>query len=460
MQKGGVGNGFPKCNSSISYDMLIVQDKDYITETIDIPKVYHALLQKQCQSQLQDIGKNSGATIRFPEPNTPLEAVAITAAPTRIKDVAKALLNLVPLTFTMVGDDPSLASIVESSDFHYAITDHLKVVYRIELTIKEHVDNTAKSPKPWSITFQFQYLRPHFEKLKEAINDVCRYVSSKGATLEPATPPEPVDPETKPFDQERSNSYGQSSVTQPYHSPAQIAAAAQGNLHPSFHISNQHGVNFHHHNFSQHGYLNGFHGHAQPHQHFGRGHQQIPGGSFGGNRATTNGTRQGHNVHHAGFYQGGYMSYQPGRGQGANHFGHYNAPQYIQSSGVNANMKGTNGYQRRFMTAVASPAAETHQSPSLGTMNYQQTPRVGGIVGQSPLETLSSLELPDVSGTANPNSTGFRPHQEPHTPGTNGSPYSPSAQSYFPPQSTNVHHNGFPPAQGYPSGPTGSRYQS
>ena len=116
--------------------------------------MYHALLQKQCQTQLQDIGKNSGATIRFPEPTTPLEAVAITAAPTRIRDVAKALLNLVPLTFTLVGDDPKLANIVESSDFHYAITDHLKVVYRVDVTTKEGVDN-----QPWSIAFHcFEYI--------------------------------------------------------------------------------------------------------------------------------------------------------------------------------------------------------------------------------------------------------------------------------------------------------------
>ena len=417
--------------------------------------MYHVYLQKQCQSQLQDIGKNSGATIRFPEPNTPLEAVAITAAPTRIKDVAKALLNLVPMSFNLVGEDPKLATIVDSSDFQYAITDHLKVVYRIELTTKENTDIMAKPARPWSITFHFQYYRPNYEKLKEAINELCRYVSSKGATLEPVTPPEPTDPETKPFDQEKSNSYGQGSVTQPYHSPAQIAAAAQGNLHPSFHLGNQHGANFHHYTLGPHGHLNGLHGHGQSHHHFGRGFQQMPPASFPGNRGVMNGNR--HGLHHGGLYQPGFPSYQPplpgGRGGTAantlNHFGHYN-PQFVQPGGVNPSMNGTNGYQRRLMHSPPTTSTDPHQSANAGAMNYQQIPRTGGMLLQSPLDSLSSIELPDVSGNGNGNGGSFRSHPESHTPGANGIPYSPPAQSYFPPQ---------PQSQGYPGGHGGSRYQ-
>lgn len=428
---------------------------------MDVPKIYHSYLQKHCQSQLQDIGKNSGATIRFPEPNSPLEAVAITAAPTRIKDVAKALLNLVPMVFTFIGDDPKLVTVVESSDFQYAITDHLMVVYRITLTTKVTSDNTAK-PSPQSVAFQFQYFRPYFEKLREAINEVCRYVNSKGVTLEPVTPPVPIDPETKPFDQEKSNAYGQSSVTQPYHSPAQIAAAAQGTLHSLFHFGTQQGTNFHHSNFVPHGHPNGFQGSPQ---HFGRGFSQLPPGTFAGNRPIPNGNRFG-SLHNAGPYQGGYPAYQPqlaaGRGgQGANtmnHFGHYNQP-FVQSGGINANLNGTNGYQRRFMHSPSTPTGDAHQSPNSGTATYQQVPRGGGTVKPSSLDTLGSIELPDVSGNGNANGGTFRPHTEGQTPGSNGGPYSPSSQSYFPSQPNSLHNNGFPPSQGYPGGPPGSRYQ-
>ena len=349
------------------------------------------------------------------------------------------------MTFILVGEDPKLATIVESSDFHYLITDQFKVIYRIELTIKENVDS-----QPWSITFHFQYMRPNFEKLKEAIAELCHYVNQKGATLEAHFPPNLTDPETKPFDQEKSNSYGQGSVTQPYHSPAQIAAAAQGNLHPSFHVGNQHNLNYHqptpngiyHQPSNQHSHLNGFHGHPQqqPNQHFGRGYPPMGLSNYGGNRGSMNNSR--HGGHHHGLYQPpGYQTYN----RGANHhMNHYNS----QPFGPN---NGTNGYQRRYMHNPPTPTGET-TSPG----GYPpQISRTGGmVVGQSPLDTLSSIELPDISGN------GYRTHQEGHTPTPpNGAYHSPSAQSYFPPQPNNVHHNGFS-HQGYPSGHVGGRYQS
>lgn len=399
--------------------------------------------------------------------------MAITAAPTRIRDVAKALLNLVPMTFSIVGNDPKLAIIVESSDFHYAITDHIKVVYRIDLTINRNVEDVNHSSLPPSVTFQFQYMRPNFEKLREAVIELCRYVTSKGASLEVVSPPEPGDPETKPFDQEKSNSYGQGSVTQPYHSPAQIAAAAQGSFHPSFHMNVQYNSNFHqggpnnmyhpNSNIAQHGHLNGLHGHTHLQQHFGRGYQQISPTAFNGPRPPMSGNRHGHSPspHHGNLYQNGYPSFTPhvaGRnGGGGNHFGYYNT-HYIQGGGGSSNINASNGYQRRFIHN--SPNTSDPQSPGSASMNFQQIPRTGGMAPPSSLDTLSSIELPDVSGSGNGSGGGYRSHQEVHTPTSNGGTYSPSTQSYFPPQPNNIHQKEYPHNQGYRGGHSGSRYQS
>ena len=371
------------------------------------------------------------------------------------------------MTFNIVGDDPKLSGIVESSDFHYAIMDQFKVVYRIELIIKENLDNVSPS-HPRSTAFQFQYMRPTFEKLKEAIKELCRYINIRGASLEPQFPPEPAEPELKPFDQEKSNSYGQSSVTQPYHSPAQIAAAAQGNLHPSFHMGNQHNMNFvpnsgfhANPNIGQHGHLNGFsiHGHQQ--QHFGRGFQQSTGATFSGNRGTMNGNRYGHSPHHGGpFQQPAYPPFQPhpagrgGNGNHMNHFGHFNA-QYAQG---NSNVNGANGYGRRIMPTPPTPTGEkTIPPPGAGSMNYQPIPRTGGMVVPSPLDSLPALELPDVGSSGNGNGALYRSHQEGHTPPPNSGPYSPPVPSYFPPQPNNLHHNAY--QHGYPGGHNGPRYQ-
>ena len=349
------------------------------------------------------------------------------------------------MTFILNGEDPKLATIVETSDFQYAVTTQFKVLYHIDLTIKENVDNTL-----WSITFQFQYMRSNYENLEKAIHGLCRYVNSKGAALDPIIPPAPAEPETKPWEQEKSSSYGQGSVTQPYHSPAQIAAAAQGTLHPSFHVGNQHNVNYHqggpngiyHQNPNvQHNHPNGYQGHPQQHQNYGRGYGGMPNPNFGGNRGATNGNRHG-GQHHPGLYQPGYPSaYQTGGRGGNHHMGGdprpYNAQQYINNTGAQ------NGYQQRRFHNPPTPT--TGDSSSVGNGGYM--PRTA--VGQSPLDTLSSIELPD---SGNVNGNGYRPHQDGRTLTPNGSPYSPTGQSYFPPQPSNVHHNGYPHNQGYPGG--------
>lgn len=411
------------------------------------------LLQKQFQSQLQDIGKNSGATIRFPEPSANLEAVAITAAPTRIRDVAKALLNLVPMTFNLVSDDPKLAAIVESSDFHYAIIDRIKVVHGVDISIKQNSDTNANLSQP-RFTFQFQYLRPNFDNLKRATDDFCKYLTENGATIESVAPSEPSDPETKPFDQEKSNSYGQGSVTQPYHSAAQIAAAAQGNLHPSFNMGSQH-MNFqpgmtngvYHQNpgLVPHTHPNGFHGHIQGQHHFGRGFQQMAPSSFPAARGSVNGNRHGH---HGPVYQTGYSPFQPhpsarGAGNHINHYNHFNA-QYIGPTPMN----GSGAFSRRFGQSSPTPPGEGLPSPTAGTIGYQEVSRAAGL-NQTPLETLGSLELPDIPSSGPVNGANYGPHQDTRTPSFNTSPYSPSAQSYVPPHHNLAHHNSFQQNQGY-----------
>jgi len=386
-----------------------------------------------------------------------LEAVAITAAPTRIKDVAKALLNLVPMTFTLVGTDPKLASLIESSDYHYSITDQLKIMYHTELKSEVNVDNSVQPPKT-TVSFHFQYLRPNIDKLKEAVGELCRYVTSKGANLERVDPPELEEPETKPFDQDKSNFYGQNSVTQPYHTPAQIAAAAQGTL-PMYQLGNhnyhQNG-GYHHHNNM--GSMNGYHNYSA--QSFGRGgYPAMQSGSFGMNRAV-NAVRGGHhNVHSPPpSYQNGFQQFQPqGRGSHANH-GHFN-PQYGPVGGVNGHMNGSNGYHRgRYVHTPPTPSGDV-QLGGANNLNYQSHSRAGGIasgmVVQSPLDTLPSLELPDM--TNQPNGNDYRTSQEGHTP--LGGPFSPPTQSYFPSQPGQPHHNGFPHGQGYPGGSNPSRYQ-
>lgn len=372
-----------------------------------------------------------------------------------------------------MGDDPKLSSIVESSDFDYAIKDHIKVVYHIELSIKENVDSTAKTPRPRSFTFQFQYYRTNYDMLRKAISELCRYVTSKGASLEPSIPSEPAEPETKPFDQEKSNCYGQNSVTQPYHSPAQIAAAAQGNLVPSY-SSNQHNVNFHQgtlnsmyhqnsHNTGQHIHQNGFHGHGHGQSHYGRGFQPMQAGNFVPNRGATNGHRHGHNAHHTPLYQSGYPSFQAhqsNRGNGVSHgspLTHYNN-QYPSSGGMSVGISGSNGYQRRFAHNPPTPTGEALQSPGSGPTNYH-IPRNGQMAAQSPLDNLNTLELPEIIAPPTGTNGGYRSHQEGNTPVGNGAPFSPPSQSYFPAQGKHAH-NGYMPGQGYTGGPPGSRYQS
>jgi hypothetical protein len=273
---------------------------------------------------------------------------------------------------------------------------------------------------------------------------------------------------TKAFDQEKSNFYGQGSVTQPYHSPAQIAAAAQGTLHNTFHMGNQHNHNFHSNgtNGIYHGnHNNNFHGHAQHQQNFGRNYQQPQSNNFVQNRQAINGNRHGHNGHHSHYQtqgqQGGYQFIQHGGGRTTgqntmNHRGQYNAP-FAQGGGMSASMNATNGYQRPFAHTPPTPTEPQGPTNTL-SLNYN-IPRAG-VIAQSPLDTLgsSSLDLPDLSGSANGNDGGYRHTPDVHTSMPKGAPFNPSAQSYFPQQQNQTHHNGYPPNQGYTGGHVGSRF--
>jgi hypothetical protein len=364
------------------------------------------------------------------------------------------------MTFTIIGDDPKLATILDSSDYHYSITDKLKVLQQITLATKETIDNSVK-PSKSLVSFQFQYLRPNTDKLRDAIGELCQYIASKGATLERIDPPEPAEPETRPFDQEKSNFYGQNSVTQPYHTPAQIAAAAQGTL-PVYQLNN-HGFHqnggFHHHNI---GSMNGYHNYAG--QSYGRGgYSHLSSGSFGHNRAMNAGRGGHHNPHSPPpGYQNGFSPFQaPGRGGVSNH-GHFN-PSYGSVGGAgNGHINSNNGFPRaRFAPTPPTPSAEPHV-PGTTNMSYPPHPRSGGIatgmVVQSPLDTLSSLDLPEINNSsANGNGADFRAAQDAHTPLSNPGPFSPPPQSYFPPQQGPSHHNNY--SHGYSAGSNAPRFQ-
>jgi hypothetical protein len=372
----------------------------------------------------------------------------------------------------------------------------------IDLLIIKDNSEATKSSSNRSITFQFQYVRPYYKNLQESVHDLGTYIRSKGGNLETVTPPPPADPETKPFDQDKSSSYGQGSVTQPYHSPAQIAAAAQGNLHPSYHMGNQHSSFSHqstsngafHQNHGNAQHQNGYNNHSQHPGHFGRGYQQLPN-SFGPNRGGLNGNRYQHNPaqHGPQYTNSGYPPFQPqhpaNRGGGINHSNHpgaYNG-QYNQGGGMNNSMTETNGFSRRYMNTPPTPNGDHHQSPGPSSNSYQ-TVRGNSTMVQSPLDTLSSMELPEYNPPNPPTNGGYRQHQEGHTPVANGGHFSPPSQSYFPPQPNHPqsnhpqsnhphanhphfnhpqpnhpqHHNGYPHGPGYPGGPLGppgSRHQ-
>jgi hypothetical protein len=380
------------------------------------------------------------------------------------------LLNLVPMTFTLPGDDPKLVTIVASPDFNYQVIDHNKVLHQIDMTVVK--DRAGTTVNPHRTQFQFQYLRTHFDQLKKAVEVLCRYVAERGANLQAAIPPEPQEPETKPFDQEKSNFYGQGSVTQPYHTPAQIAAAAQGTLHASFH---QHSMNFHPNGSSamyhqgqhinQHG-QNGFHGHHQQQQNFGRGYPQGLSNNFAPNRGHMNGNRHGNGHHGSHFQQGPQQGYPPpflpqggSRGGGPSHINphaQFNPP-FAQGGGMNPPMNGGNGFQRRGYVHTPPTPSEKQSAPS--PINYQQIPRNVGMIGQSPLDTMNTIDVSELSGPANGNSGNYRHAQEGHTSHSNGAPFNSNtpSQSYFSPQQQ---HNGYPHKQGYNGGGhAGSRFQ-
>jgi hypothetical protein len=387
--------------------------------------------------------KNYSATIRFPDASSHLEAVVITAAPNRTRDVAKALLNLVPMSFSIVGKDPELKRIVESSDYNYNLVDRIKVTHKMELkSIQNQADTSVNPPSPPSVTFEFNYTQGQFFTLKSAVDELCAFLHANGVTLQVEMPPSPQEPVLQKFDKENSGFYAQTTVNQPYHTAAQVAAAAQGNY--GMYAGNNHHQNIHN---SQHGYVNGHHG-ANHGQHYGRNFQHGHAGNYGARGGGPNG-RYTHPGHHPAYQQqGGYQSYHGNRPAG-----YPFQPQHGANGSSNTN-GGVSYNSRRHTQFPPTNSMDPVQSA------YSPIPQTG-MPNAVPLDTFASgaMPLPDVPSRVNGNiSSGYRPNAETHTPSPStlyGSPipgFHPPFPSNMSPngQSTNSQPNGFQHAPGQP----------
>jgi hypothetical protein len=397
------------------------------------------VLQAQFHNQLQDVSRSQSATIRFPDASSSLEEVAITAAPGRIKNVAKALLDLVPLTFELVGEDPRLAQLTDTSDFHYAVTDQLKLKYLTELKVTQNFDNSEKPPRLVSSTFRFQYFPPNLDRLKEAIPELCQYISLKGAVLEQVDPPDVPEPTTKPYNQTNNNQYDHGIVAQPYHTQAQINAAAQG-----YQINSRNHNRQSHNNYRAPQYHpNQVPSLANGHPGYGYGRGGLPlHGALGHNRGGMNGLPYHPNMQYPTQYN--QSAYPPTQSTGPVPSAVF-PPYHRPMDRINGNLLPQSGYFRRYDSTGTPPVPDSHVPSTIGNSipfhpQARSSPASNGIVSPplSALDTLGAIELPEINTPSN-NNGGFRPGQDinsafqhtgsyvqgqPSTPNANGFPSS------------------------------------
>ncbi|KZT06753.1 uncharacterized protein LAESUDRAFT_725514 [Laetiporus sulphureus 93-53] len=107
-------------------ELVNPKDKDYMNETVSIPRKYHRILLGEKSIFIHDIEAKTNSSVRFPDKETASDLVTIFGPESQVHIAATMLLDHVPFEADMaVPPHPELPRICASSDF-VAFTERVK----------------------------------------------------------------------------------------------------------------------------------------------------------------------------------------------------------------------------------------------------------------------------------------------------------------------------------------------
>ncbi|KAH7911222.1 cytoplasmic protein [Hygrophoropsis aurantiaca] len=126
------------------------KDKDYVNETLSIPRRYHRTLLGEKAIFIHDIETKTNSQVRFPDKETASDVVTIFGPESQVQIAAAMLLEHVPFEADMaVPPSPDLPMVCSSADFS-AFVERVKREFQVSITanIKTLSTNGSASTAP------------------------------------------------------------------------------------------------------------------------------------------------------------------------------------------------------------------------------------------------------------------------------------------------------------------------
>ncbi|GLB36375.1 putative K homology RNA-binding domain containing protein [Lyophyllum shimeji] len=150
-------------------ELVNPKDKDYVNETVSIPRRYHRTLLGEKSIFIHDIETKTNSRVRFPDKETASDVVTIFGPESQVQIAAAMLLDHVPFEADMaVPPSADLPRVLATPDFNNLVERvkrELQVSIVPNIKTPSTVNGTAESETPTDISFKFRCQRSNSDFL-------------------------------------------------------------------------------------------------------------------------------------------------------------------------------------------------------------------------------------------------------------------------------------------------------
>ncbi|RPD63165.1 hypothetical protein L226DRAFT_451027 [Lentinus tigrinus ALCF2SS1-7] len=169
-------------------ELVNPKDKDYINETVSIPRRYHRTLLGEKSIFIHDIEAKTNCTVRFPDKETASDLVTIFGPESQVQIAATMLFDHVPFEADMaVPPHPDLARICSSPDF-VSFVERVKRELQVVISpnVKTPIANGSIPEGPTECSFKFRCQRSNSDFLATAREMLEQYLIEHNVHVYPS----------------------------------------------------------------------------------------------------------------------------------------------------------------------------------------------------------------------------------------------------------------------------------
>ncbi|KAF8895055.1 cytoplasmic protein [Gymnopilus junonius] len=171
-------------------ELVNPKDKDFVNETVSIPRRYHRTLLGEKSIFIHDIETKTNSRVRFPDKETASDVVTIFGPESQVQIAATMLLDHVPFEADMaVPPSAELPRVVASPEFN-ALVEHVKRELQVSISPnfkRASVTNGNTAPEtPTDYSFKFRCQRSNSDFLITAREMLEQFLQSHNVHVYPS----------------------------------------------------------------------------------------------------------------------------------------------------------------------------------------------------------------------------------------------------------------------------------